>query len=260
MKLKKRLPESRSQKKERLAADRDRRALDREQALGRREAWLAQHDRGKALYHEWRNATLHRLDSDDAYAHFEAVHRSYWDLFRHIGMPTTELSLALQRHRDGKPFDPEPLVEELEVQVRFLPRIAHLLKQLARAGRLSDEQQGRLHSVLCRQLAFDGWHRHFRTLARLARALDSAALRARLQALPATPQVALLWEHLEQETRMAPHAPRTPKLLPTPPHDKTCPAQHEQSESPRLWSGRAREGELRRGNSEAPIGERVGEG
>ena len=44
MKLKKRLPESRSQKKERLAADRDRRELDREQALGRREAWLAQHD------------------------------------------------------------------------------------------------------------------------------------------------------------------------------------------------------------------------
>lgn len=208
MKLKKRLPESRSQKKERLAADRDRRELDREQARDRREAWLAQHDRGKALYHEWRNATLHRLDSDTAYAHFEAVHRSYWDLFRHIGMPSTELSLALQRHRDGKPVDPEPLVEELESQVIFLPRIAHLLKQLARAGRLSDHQQSRLHAVLCRQLAFDGWHRHFRVLARLARALDrqSPALRERLQALPATPQVTLLWEHLEQETRMTPAA------------------------------------------------------
>lgn len=191
MKLKKRLPESRSQKKERLAADRDRRELDREQALGRREAWLAQHDRGKALYHEWRNATLHRLDSDAAYAHFEAVHRSYWDLFRHIGMPSTELSLALQRHKDGKPVDPEPLVEELETQLKFRPHVAHLLRQLLRAGALSPSQQDRVCSVLLRRLAYDGWHRHFRALARLARALDcqSPELRQQLAQLPQTPQI-----------------------------------------------------------------------
>jgi polyhydroxyalkanoate synthesis regulator phasin len=204
VKLKKRLPESRSQKKERLSADRDRRELDREQARDRREAWLAQHDRGKALYHEWRNATLHRLDSDTAYAHFESVHRSYWDLFRHIGMPSTELSLALQRHRDSKPVDPEPLVEELETQSKFRPHVAHLVKQLIREGKLSQNQKRRVGSVLVRRLAYDGWPRHFRALARLARALDCQCpvLRQQLTQLPQTPQLTHLLEHLEQEARM----------------------------------------------------------
>ena len=202
MKLKKRLPESRSQKKERLAADRDRRTLDREQALGRREAWLAQHDRGKALYHEWRNAILHRLDSDAAYAHFESVHRSYWDLFRHIGMPSTELSLALQRRCDGKAFSPEPLVEALETQTHFSPLVAHLIKQFARDNALSPEQCRRVQAVIVRRFVFVGWHRHFRHLVRLARALDSTELRQQLQSLPSTPQLAHLQAHLEQETRM----------------------------------------------------------
>lgn len=202
MKLKKRLPESRSQKKERLAADRDRRELDREQALGRREAWLAQHDRSKVLFHEWRNAVLHRLDSDTAYANFEAIHRSYWDLFRHIGMPSTELSLALQRHRDGKPLDPEPLIEELETQSKFRPQLAHLTKQLVRKKRLTDDQLARLRAVLLRHLAFEGWHRHWCHLTRLARALEGAELRAQLQELPQTPQIAHLLAHLEQEAQM----------------------------------------------------------
>ncbi|WP_394796262.1 hypothetical protein [Armatimonas sp.] len=208
MKLKKRLPESRSQKKERLAADRDRRELDREQALGRREAWLAQHDRSKVLFHEWRNAVLHRLDSDTAYANFEAVHRSYWDLFRHIGMPSTELSLALQRHRDGKPVDPEPLLEELETQSKLRPQLAHLTKQLVRKKRLTDDQLARLRAVLLRHLAFEGWHRHWCHLTRLARALEGPELRAQLQELPQTPQVAHLLVHLEQEARMAVKAER----------------------------------------------------
>jgi hypothetical protein len=202
VKLKKRLPESRSQKRERIAADRDRRAMEREQARDRREAWLAQHDRSKVLFHEWRNAALHRLDSDEAYTHFEEVHRRYWDLFRHIGMPSTELSLTLQRHRDGKPLDPEPLVEELETQARFHPAIAHLVKQLLREDQLSPHQKCRVRAVLLRRLAFEGWHRHFRHLVRLARALDGPELRQQLQALPHTPQLMHLQAHLEQEVRM----------------------------------------------------------
>jgi hypothetical protein len=202
VKLKKRLPESRSQKRERIAADRDRRAMEREQARDRREAWRAEHDRGRVLFHEWRNAVVRRLDSDEAYTHFEEVHRRYWDLFRHIGMPSTELSLTLQRHRDGKPLDPEPLVEELETQARFHPAIAHLVKQLVREGALTSNQEHRVRAVLLRRLAFEGWHRHFRHLARLARALDSPELRQQLQALPHTPQLAHLQAHLEQEAQM----------------------------------------------------------
>ena len=176
--------------------------MEREQALDRREAWLAQHDRGKALFHEWRNAVLRRLDSDEAYARFEDVHRRYWDFFRHIGMPTTELSLALQRHRDGKPVNPEPLVEELENQPHFRPHVAHLLKQLAREGALSQEQQQRVGTVLLRHLTFPGWHRCLRDLTRLARALDHSLLDEALQNLPNTPQRAYLLTQLEQETQM----------------------------------------------------------
>ena len=203
MKLKKRPPESRSQKRERLAADRGRREMDREQARDRREAWLAQHDKGKVLFHEWRNAVQHRLDSDAAYVNFEAVHRRYWDLFRHIGMPSTELSLALQRHRDGKSVNPEPVVEELETQVYFRPQLAHLAKQLVRENTLTDEQVARLRTVLLRRVAFAGWHRHFRYLVRLARALDGPELGEQLRALPQTPSIAHLLEHLEQEAQMA---------------------------------------------------------
>ncbi len=211
MKLKKRLPESRSQKKERLAADRDRRAMERVQALDRREAWLAQHDRSKVLFHEWHNAVVRRLDSDAAYERFEATHRRYWDLFRHVGLPSTELSLTLQRHHDGKPLDPEPLVDELEHQTHFSPLVAHLTKQLARENALSPEQRLRVQAVIVRRAAFDGWHRHIRYLARLARAVSSPELSCQLQALPKTPQIAHVLEHLEQEAHMA-----TRTFLPAP--------------------------------------------
>ena len=204
MKLKKRLPESRSQKKERLAADRDRRAMERVQALDRREAWLAQHDRSKVLFLEWRNAVVHRLDSDAAYERFETVHRRYWDLFRHVGLPSTELSLTLQRHHDGKPLDPEPLVDELEHQTHFSPRVAQLVKQLAREGTLSENQRLRVQAVIVRRAAFPGWHRHIRYLARLARAVNTPALSCQLQLLPKTPPTEYLLAHLEQAAQMQP--------------------------------------------------------
>lgn len=176
--------------------------MEREQALERREAWLAQQDRGKALFHEWRSAVSRRLDSDDAYARFEKVHQRYWDFFRHIGMPSTELSLALQRHRDGKPVNPEPLVEELEHQPHFHPRIAHVLKQLARTGALSHEQERRVVRVLLHHLAFPGWHRNLRDLTRLACALDPTLLHEALQNLPDSPPRAYLLRQLEQDAKM----------------------------------------------------------
>lgn len=147
--------------------------MERVQALDRREAWLAQHDRSKLLFHEWRNAVVRRLDSDEAYERFETVHRRYWNLFRHVGLPSTELSLALQRHHDGKPLDPEPLIDELEHQTHFSPLVAHLTKQLARDNALSPEQRLRVQAVIVRRAAFNGWHRHVRCLARLARAVSS---------------------------------------------------------------------------------------
>ena len=186
--------------------------MEREHARDRREAWLVQHDQGKVLFHEWHSAVQRRLDSDKAYTHFEEVHRRYWDLFRHIGMPSTELSLTVQRHRDGKTVDSEPLIEALESQQHFRPQIAHLVKQLLREGQLSNNQKCRVRRVLLRRLAFDGWHRHFCHLARLARALDSPELRQQLQALPSTPQLACLLTHLEQEAKMASVSGKTAPL------------------------------------------------
>lgn len=202
MKLKKRLPESRSQKKERLAADRDRRALDRAQARDRREAWLAEHDRSRALYHEWRSAVVHRLDSEEAYQRFEEIHRCYWDLFRHIGLPSTEVSLALQRHKDARPADPEPLVEALESAPHFPTHIAHALKQQLRAGELTPGQKARVRAVVVHHCGFIGWHKSLRALVRLARVLDGPELRTALAALPQTPALLHVLAHLDQEHKM----------------------------------------------------------
>ena len=43
----------------------------------RREAWLAQQEQGKALYHEWHHAVTNRLTSEEAYARFEEIHAHY---------------------------------------------------------------------------------------------------------------------------------------------------------------------------------------
>ena len=202
MKLKKRLPESRSQKKERLASDKDRKGIERERAIARREQWIAQQEKQSALFHEWRHAVKNRLDSDDAYARFEEVHRGYWDYFRHAGMPDTELSLTIQRWRDGRSVDAEVLVSALVAQEKFSRHLASFVRKLARAGELSGNQVRRVQRFVLAHAAFPGWHADYRHLARLARAVPENELAARLAQLPETPMRAALLGHLAQEASM----------------------------------------------------------
>ena len=156
MKLKKRLPESRSQKKDRLASDKDRKGIERERAMARREQWMAQQEKQSALFHEWRHAVKTRLESDDAYARFEKIHLGYWDYFRHAGMPSAELSLAVQRWRDGRPVDPEILVSALEGRETFSRCLADFVRKLARARSLSPCQVRRVQGYVLRHAAFSG--------------------------------------------------------------------------------------------------------
>ena len=202
MKLKKRLPESRSQKKERLASDKDRKGVERERALARREQWIAQQEKQSALFHEWRHAVQNRLESDDAYARFESVHRGYWDYFRHAGMPSAELSLAIQKWRDARPVEPEVLVSALVESEKFSRHVADLVRKLARAGQLSHNQVRCVQRFVLHHARFPGWHTDYRHLARLARSVPENNLAERLAELPRTPMTAALLTHLAQEERM----------------------------------------------------------
>lgn len=211
MKLRKRLPESRSQKKERLAGERARRETERERLLKRREAWLVQQEEAFAVWREWRRAVNRRLESGDAYAHFEAVHRQWWDWIRHVGMPDAELTIAIQRWRDGLPFDPEPVVAWLEEGPR---RGDAPLLRLSRRLPLDEAQKARLRTLVLRLVDLPYWHRAFRAYARLAPILDTPLFRAALQArqaaggAPGCHADALL-DALDQAARM--RQERTPK-------------------------------------------------
>lgn len=174
--------------------------MDRLQMLERREAWLAQQEQGKALYHEWRHAVAHRLASEAAYAHFEEVHGRYWDFFRHAGLPNTELSLAIQRHRDGKPADPEPVLAALEL--RLNKRLIRIAKQLALRDRLTLDQKRRLGALVLSAIDFPRWHREFTELARLARALPQPEFRSQVEARLPHPHAVALLQHLDQEATM----------------------------------------------------------
>jgi len=167
--------------------------------LDRREAWLAQQDVGKVLYLEWRHAVDHRLESDAAYARFEEVHTRYWNYFRHVGLPNTELSLALQRHKDGKPVDPEPIVTALEERVT--KRLLRLAKQLVRAGACSESQKRRLRALVLRCSDLPKWHREFPELARLTRALAHPELHDQLVARLPDPHAVVLLKHLDHEAQ-----------------------------------------------------------
>lgn len=202
MKLKKRLPESRSQKKERLASDKDRKGIERERAMARREQWIAQQEKQSALFHEWRHAVQNRLESDEAYARFETVHRGYWDYFRHAGMPDTELSLTIQRWHDGRSIDAEVLVSALVERASFSRHLASFVRKLARAGRLSENQARRVQRYVLVHASFPGWHADYRHLARLARAVPESDLAERLAQLPETPMRDALLGHLAQEASM----------------------------------------------------------
>ena len=201
MKLRKRLPESRSQKKQRLAGERERRIADRALARRRHEMLLRQKEESLQIWIVWRGAVKRRNDSDEAYAHFEQTHRALWDFFRHWGMPDADTTLALQRWKDGRPFPVDPLVGWAEDGPRRgdLPLLALLKRQ-----RFTDDQAERLRALVLRIVDLPYWHRNFRGYARLARGLDSDSFRAALhgRALLGSQRAAAVLAHLEQEARM----------------------------------------------------------
>lgn len=201
MKLRKRLPESRSQKKLRLAGERELRNADRTLARHRREMLVRQQEESLQLWKTWRGAVKRRLDSDDAYDHFESTHRALWDFFRHYGMPDAETTIALQRWRDGLTFEVEPLVGWAERGPRRgdLPLLALIKRQT-----LDDSQRERLRVLVLRIVDLPYFHRNFRGYARLARVLDSPAFRAALEVrtLGDNPRADAILAHLEQESRM----------------------------------------------------------
>lgn len=204
MKLRKRLPESRSQKRERLAGERERRAVDRDLALKRREMWLQQQEENLDVWKTWRRAVNRRLESEEAYARFEATHRALWDFFRHVGLPAADTTIAIQRWRDGLPFEVEPIVAWVEdgPRQRDLP-----LWRLLRRQRLDEGQKERLRTMALRLVDLPYWHRGFREGARLARVLDGDAFRAalgarRLRGGESGARAAAMLAQLEQARRM----------------------------------------------------------
>lgn len=201
MKVRKRLPESRSQKKLRLAGERELRNSERTLARHRREMLLRQQEESLQLWKVWRGAVKRRNDSDDAYAHFEATHRALWDFFRHFGMPDADATLALQRWKDGRPFEVEPLVGWAERGPRRgdLPLLALIKRQP-----IDEPQKERLRALVLRIVDLPYFHRNFRGYARLARRLDSPGFRAalRVRAIGGNPRAVAVEAHLEQEARM----------------------------------------------------------
>jgi hypothetical protein len=178
MKLRKRLPESRSEKRERLKSEKQNRVSDRELALRRKELWLRQQDESLEVWKQWRRAVKHRLDSDDAYRHFEETHLALWDWFRHAGMPGAEATLAMQRRADGLPFDIDPIVDWIASGPRRAD--ATLWDWVARAE-LDDPQRAAVGAMVLRVVDLPFWFRGFSRLRRLARAIDSAWLRRELE-------------------------------------------------------------------------------
>jgi hypothetical protein len=164
-KLKKRLPESRSEKRERLASESELNRRQKEQARARHAVRQKQQERESQVFLEWRTLMKRRLE-------FEAFHRQYWDYFRFSGMPDAELALTVQRWKDTKPVAPEVVLEYLESQRRLSVPLARIAKQLAFRGEWSEGQRRRLQKMVLRHLEAPRWHANFKYLARLSRALD----------------------------------------------------------------------------------------
>jgi len=177
MKLRRRLPESRSRKKERLASERDLRRSDRDLALQRKERWLKDREENLAVWKEWRRAVNRRLDSSDDYARFEDVHRRLWDFFRHAWMPDAETTISLQRYADGLPVDWTPVLERVAAGPRRGDRV---LWRLLRRAELSASHREMLVPLVVRVVDLPYWHTGFPELARLARHAWSDGLASEL--------------------------------------------------------------------------------
>jgi hypothetical protein len=196
-KLKKRLPESRSEKRERLASEKELRGRDRQLAQARQLQWREQQKRNETLFREWRSAVAHRLDSGEAYLHFEAVHRRDWDLIRPIWLPNVDCSLAYQRLLDGKSADPEPLLDFLSDGHPKPRRFLRKLKKLA----LTPMQTDRLHKIVLENLAQPRWHARTREYVALLRRFSTPELYEKAESLSEEKRELVRW-HLGQEKSM----------------------------------------------------------
>ncbi len=192
-KLKKRLPESRSEKRERLASEKDRKAHERALFRVRREKC------GLVLriLKDWRIAVERRLDSDEAYARFDAIHRRDWDIIRPIWLPSVAISLEYQHLLDGKPADPEPLLEYLSQDSPKSQKLLRKIKKLV----LDPVQTDRLHTIALDVLAQPRWHARTREYIALLRRFMTPELFEKANELPEAKQI-LLRRHLEQENSM----------------------------------------------------------
>ncbi len=192
-KLKKRLPESRSEKRERLASEKDRKAHERALSRVRREKC------GLVLriLKDWRIAVERRLDSDEAYARFEAIHRRDWDIIRPIWLPNVECSLEYQHLLDEKPTDPEPFLDYLCEDPVNSRKLLRNLKKMS----LSSTQTERIHVISLQALAKPGWHARTREYIALLRRFMTPELFEKANELPEAKQILLRW-HLEQENSM----------------------------------------------------------
>jgi hypothetical protein len=192
-KLKKRLPESRSEKRERLASEKDRKAIERALFRVRREKC------GLVLriLQDWRIAVERRLDSDEAYARFEATHTRDWDIIRPIWLPSVACSLEYQHLLDGKPTDPEPLLDYLSQDP---PNSRKLLRQFKKLV-LTPTQTERLHTIALGILAQSHWHARTREYIALLRRFMTPELYEKVAGLPGEKRELLCW-HLSQELSM----------------------------------------------------------
>jgi len=177
VKLRKRLPETRAEKRERLQSEKQNRISDRELALRRKELWLRQQEENLEVWKTWRRAVKHRLDSDAHYRVFEDTHRALWDWFRHAGMPDSEATLAMQRKADGLPYESEPLVHWIASGPR---RADFVLWRWVADFPLDDAQRRAVGAMILRAVDCPYWYRGFRRLGPLAVAADSRWLRTEL--------------------------------------------------------------------------------
>ncbi|MGC4043861.1 MAG: hypothetical protein QM758_08635 [Armatimonas sp.] len=196
-KLKKRLPESRSEKRERLASEKELRSRDKELARARLAQLKTDAQYRDTLLREWRIAVDNRLLSDEAYVRFEAIHSRDWDLIRPYWLPNVELSLAVQRLIDGRDTDPEPIIAWLETGPSHPATALHLLKR----ANLSDCQRIKLQALVLHTLARTTPICSFRYWIRLARKLYTPAFHDQVTMLPGE-RARILLAHLEQERTM----------------------------------------------------------
>jgi hypothetical protein len=176
------LPESRGQRRKRLAQ------VDTERNLGRESARVWEERHREFLESYW-DAYRHRLESDALYAHFDALQARLYDLpppanLPHAHRESLEFERANQRMLDSHPVD-------WDVLIAFLERDPYtgcsgylkekILRRLKRAP-LTETQKARLRAMLLAQVCKPP-RREARDYCRLAIVLDEPSFRQKLDRL-----------------------------------------------------------------------------